>query len=83
DAAAAETTLRAQPWVIGLSVSREDGVTTWNVAVSDEHEAEWNLVPIALDGRKVAVTEFTRARQNLEDVFLAAVGASNSEEKRA
>ena len=77
DTAQAEASLRAQPWVSALHITRAEDRTTLTLSVSDEHEAEWNVLPLVLEDRKTAVIEFTRQRQNLEDVFLAAVGADN------
>jgi ABC-2 type transport system ATP-binding protein len=79
DSAAVEARLRSQPWVTGIEVMSRNGRVSWQIRVSDPDMAEAELVPLALAGGGVTVSEFVRNHQNLEDVFLSVVKENNHE----
>jgi len=80
EAALASTRERvvSQPWVQNLSVTRNDGLTCWQVSVTDEAAAEDQLQRLILEDRSLNVKHFGRKTYNLEEVFLELVGKENS-----
>jgi ABC-2 type transport system ATP-binding protein len=74
DASQAKARLVNQPWVQSLSVEDNDGLTTWQVKVSDEDAAEDEMLLLILEDRSLRVKSFTRKTHNLEEVFLNLVG---------
>jgi ABC-2 type transport system ATP-binding protein len=71
------TRVRSQPWVQDLHGAAEDGLTTWQVSVSDPDAAEAQLLRLVLTDPAVTVTAFGRKVYNLEEVFLSLVEGSN------
>jgi ABC-2 type transport system ATP-binding protein len=67
-----------QPWVQNLSMTAEDGLTCWQVSVTDEAAAEDLLLQLILEDRSLQVKHFGRKTYNLEEVFLELVGKENS-----
>jgi ABC-2 type transport system ATP-binding protein len=74
DASRAQARVAGQPWVQSLAVEARDGLTTWQVSVSDDDAAEDEMLPLILEGREVRVKSFGRKTHNLEEVFLNLVG---------
>ena len=81
DSASVEARLRSQPWVTGIEAISKNGSIRWRIRVSDPVTAEAQLVPLALAGGDVIVSEFGCKTQSLEDVFLSIVKQSNHEYK--
>lgn len=79
DSASVEARLRSQPWVTGIQEMSRNGRVSWQIRVSDPDLAEAQLVPLALAGGGVTISEFGRKAQNLEEVFLSIVRESNHE----
>ena len=80
DSAPVEACLRSQPWVTGIEMMSKNGKVSWQIRVSDPDLAEAQLVPLALAGG-VAVCEFGRKAQNLENVFMNIVKENNHDYK--
>ena len=80
DSAGVEARLRGQPWVTGIEEMSRNGRVSWQIRVSDPDVAEAELVPLALAGGGVTVSEFGRNHRNLEEVFMSIVGAAQSKE---
>jgi ABC-2 type transport system ATP-binding protein len=80
DAALAEARERVngQPWVQNLSIAADDGLTCWQVSVSDDAAAEDLLLRLLLEDRSLKVKHFGRKTYNLEEVFLTLVAKENS-----
>ncbi len=78
DASRAQRRLESQPWVKSLSVDAKNGLTTWQVSVSDEDAAEDQMLTLILEERDVRVKSFGRKMHNLEEVFLNMVGEEKS-----
>lgn len=78
NADAAQARVAAQPWVAALDVTARNGYVHWNVSVTDEAAAEARLLPLVFADGQVAVREFGRRQQNLEDVFLKLVEEDNN-----
>ena len=76
DSASVEARLRSQPWVTGIETLSKNGRVSWQIRVSDPDLAEAQLVPLALAGGGVTISEFGRKAQNLEDVFMNIVKES-------
>jgi ABC-2 type transport system ATP-binding protein len=78
DIAEARSRVASQPWVQNLSVAGEDGLTNWQVSVSDDAAAEDLLLRLILEDRSLKVKHFGRKTYNLEEVFLTLVAKENS-----
>jgi ABC-2 type transport system ATP-binding protein len=77
DSMGVEARLRSQPWVTGLEEMSRNGRVSWLIQVSDPDLAEAQLVPLALAGGGVTISEFGRKTQNLEEVFMNIVEENN------
>jgi ABC-2 type transport system ATP-binding protein len=62
----------SQPWVKGVSVEEESGITTWQVSVSDPQAAESGLFKLLAENQ-VEVLEFRRRQYDLEDIFMQVI----------
>jgi len=80
DSAGVEARLRGRPWVTGIEEMSRNGRVSWQIRVSDPDVAEAELVPLALAGGGVTVSEFGRNHRNLEEVFMSIVGAAQIKE---
>jgi len=67
-----------QSWVTNLSVTADDGLTCWQVSVTDNAAAEDQLLGLILEDHSLKVKHFGRKTYNLEEVFLELVGKENS-----
>ena len=65
--------LSALPWVTHASAKARNGSTIWHVSVSDEAVAEASLLRHVLSDTMVTVTEFSRKKYELEEVFMEIV----------
>jgi ABC-2 type transport system ATP-binding protein len=74
----AQGRVTGQPWVQNLSIAANDGLTCWQVSVSDEAAAEDQLLWLILEDRSLKVKHFGRKSYNLEEVFLELVEKENS-----
>ncbi len=63
----------ALPWVTNTAVTHHNGTSTWQVSVSDAAAAEATLLRHVLADRNLTVTEFSRKKYELEEVFMAIV----------
>jgi ABC-2 type transport system ATP-binding protein len=71
----AYTAINQQAWVSQIEVSQQNGVTVWQVSVTDEAAAEDQLLNLLVsNGAKVA--DFGRKEYALEDIFLDIVERS-------
>ena len=70
--------VEGQPWVQHLSMAADDGLTCWQVSVTDDAAAEDLLLRLILEDRSLKVQHFGRKTYNLEEVFLELVGKENS-----
>jgi ABC-2 type transport system ATP-binding protein len=61
------------PWVTHASAKARNGSTIWQVSVSDEAVAEASLLRHVLSDTTVTVTEFSRKKYELEEVFMEIV----------
>jgi ABC-2 type transport system ATP-binding protein len=78
DASQAQARVAAQPWVKSITSEAKDGVTTWQVGVTDEVAAEDQMLLLILEDRDLRVKSFGRKTHNLEEVFLTIVGEEGS-----
>jgi len=74
-----EERLQQLSWVTQASASHHNGSTTWQVGVSDEAKAETHLLRHILADEAVVVTEFSRKKYQLEEVFMDLVQGDNDE----
>jgi hypothetical protein len=54
-----------------------DGLTTWEVAVTDPAAAEAHLLQLITSDPSAVIVNFGRKTHNLEEVFLSLVNRSN------
>jgi ABC-2 type transport system ATP-binding protein len=73
-----EERLQQLSWVTQTSAARQNGVTTWQVRVSDEAAAEEHLLRHILADGELVVTEFNRKKYDLEEVFMDLVQGDNN-----
>ena len=78
DVSGAQARVANQPWVRSLNVESNNGVSNWQVSVSDEDAAENQMLRLILEDRTVSVKNFSRKIHNLEEVFLSLVGEESS-----
>ena len=78
DAARVQARLASQPWICSLTSEAKNGLTTWQVGVTDENVAEDQLLRLVLDDREARVKSFGRKTHNLEEVFLNLVQMEDS-----
>ncbi len=76
DSAQAQARLASQPWVQTIAAA-EDGLSTWQVSVSDPDAAEDQLLRLVLQDPGLRVKSFGRKSYNLEEVFLNLVEGSH------
>jgi ABC-2 type transport system ATP-binding protein len=61
------------PWVTHTTVAQHNGTSTWSISVSDETAAESALLRHILADPVTTVTEFSRKKYELEEVFMEIV----------
>ncbi len=61
------------PWVTHSLVTRHNGTSLWQVSVGDEAAAEASLLRHVLADPAATVTEFSRKKYELEEVFMEIV----------
>ena len=61
------------PWVSHTAVKQSGCISTWQVGVSDEVKAEKDLLRQVLSDSAITVTEFSRKKYELEEVFMETV----------
>jgi ABC-2 type transport system ATP-binding protein len=65
------------PWVTNINAKQLNGNTIWQVNISDEAAAEASLLRNALADPAVIVTEFSRKKYELEEVFMEIIKGDN------
>jgi len=78
DGKSAHQNILGHPWVESVTVESTDADTTLNVKVTDEHQAEAELLRLVLADSDTVVTEFGRRKHNLEEIFLEIVEGDKS-----
>ena len=68
-----EKRLSGLPWVTHTTVTQHNGSSIWQVSVSDEAAAENTLLRHVLADHSLTVTEFSRKKYELEEVFMEIV----------
>jgi ABC-2 type transport system ATP-binding protein len=58
------------PWVSAVDVTQRNGTTGWQVSVTEESAAEADLLRQVLADERVTVTEFSRKKYELEEIFM-------------
>jgi ABC-2 type transport system ATP-binding protein len=82
DGQAAQTRIAQQPWVTSVTAEASSGATALQVAVTDEHTAESQLLRLVLADADATVTEFGRKKHNLEEIFLDIVEGDKANDNR-
>jgi ABC-2 type transport system ATP-binding protein len=78
DGKSAQGHIAHQPWVTSVAAQAQDGLTNFQITVSDEKAARAQLLRLILADPDSTVTEFGRKTYNLEQVFLGIVEGDNS-----
>lgn len=65
--------LELLPWISHTSVTQHNSSSLWQISVSDEAEAETDLLRYVLEDQNVTVIQFDRKKYELEEVFLEIV----------
>jgi ABC-2 type transport system ATP-binding protein len=79
DVAEAAARLSSQPWVSNLKASQKKGYTLWQVSVTDDAAAKDQLLRIVLRDDGLRVTEFSRKKYELEEVFMNIIEGAERE----
>lgn len=73
DSVRARQRVEREPWVDAISTSASNGVAIWQVAVTDQAQAEAQLLRRVLATEDVDVLSFGRRQVELEEVFMQLV----------
>ena len=73
DVAAIRQAIEEQPWVRSVDMSDAGTHTKWSLTATDESSAEKNLLRMMLGNESVTIKEFSRRKDELEDVFMKIV----------
>jgi ABC-2 type transport system ATP-binding protein len=74
-----EKRLRQLNWITHARAARHNGTTVWQVGVSDAVAAETQLLRHILADEEITVTEFSRKKYDLEEVFMKLVKGDHDE----
>ena len=77
DAVPTMTRIKALPWVSDVEAATRNGFVIWQVGVTDEQAAQAHLLRRVLADESLAVVEFSRKTQQLEEVFMDIVKGGN------
>jgi ABC-2 type transport system ATP-binding protein len=69
--------LSAFPWVQAAKCQHQNGVSYWQVEVSDEDQADRYLLRSVLEDPDLQVVEYQRKKYELEEVFLDIIKGDN------
>ena len=75
-----ENQLGKFPWVTHTQITRHSEGSTWQISVSDQAVAEEKLLRFVLDDPAVTVTDFSRKKYELEEVFME-IGKGNDNDR--
>jgi ABC-2 type transport system ATP-binding protein len=78
DGKSAHQNILGHPWVESVTIDSTNADTTLNVKVTDEHQAEAELLRLVLADSDTLVTQFGRRKYNLEEIFLEMVEGDKS-----
>jgi ABC-2 type transport system ATP-binding protein len=67
------TLVASQPWVSSLTTAGDDGLTHWEVGVTDEASAERDLLRLVQADGHTPIVAFGRKRAGLEEIFIKLV----------
>lgn len=73
-----EARLSALAWIKHARATHRDDSTIWQVSVSDAIAAEADLLRLVLEDKRIVVTEFSRKKYELEEVFMEIVKGGNN-----
>lgn len=73
DASRTQKHLQSFAWVQDVMIGHQNGKTAMTIVVKDEEAAERSLLREVLSDENLIVLEFSRNKQNLEEVFLSLV----------
>ncbi len=68
-----------QPWVSTIEAMSENGMTRWQVGVSDESAAERQFFRLLAQEEHVVVVEYGRKKFELEEIFMQLVEGDNDD----
>lgn len=60
-------------WIRNIQVTQHNGSSVWQVSVNDQKIAERDLLRIFIEEKELTVTEFSRKKFDLEEIFIQTV----------
>ncbi|MCB9419810.1 MAG: ABC transporter ATP-binding protein [Ardenticatenaceae bacterium] len=79
DSSSLSQKIRQQPWVSHVETAQQNGVTQWQVTVTDETAAEQQFFRLLAGEESVVVTGYGRKRYELEEIFMQLVEGDDNE----
>lgn len=73
--------LKSLPWITNITVNKYNDTSIWHVGVNDEGVAEKKLLRWIMKDQEVVVTEFSRVKYELEEVFMEIVRGDRNDRK--
>jgi ABC-2 type transport system ATP-binding protein len=73
DTSETQSRITSLTWVSSIDVSSKNGLTTWQVRVTDDSMAKAQLLRLVMSDERLNVLEFGRKKYELEEVFLSIV----------
>ncbi len=71
--------VRQQPWVSHIETAQQNGITRWQITVTDEKAAEQQLFRLLAGEGDAVVTEYGRKKYELEEIFMELVEGVDNE----
>ncbi|MBD3196453.1 MAG: ATP-binding cassette domain-containing protein [Candidatus Lokiarchaeota archaeon] len=68
-----QKSLLKQQWITDIQSEISENAQKWYINISDEDQAEKNLLRLLLKDDNVSITEFYRKKYELEDIFLKVI----------
>jgi len=67
------------PWVTHVQAGKVNGTQVWDISINDEQAAEKHLLRTVLESPEIIVTEFSKKKYELEDIFMEIVKGDNGD----
>ena len=77
--AAVKAKLDGMPWIAGIMEKKNNGLTQWQVSVSDPDLAKREMLPLLVGFAECTVIHYGRKERELEEVFMQVVSGDNHE----
>jgi ABC-2 type transport system ATP-binding protein len=74
-----QSMLQSLPWVTNVKGTPRNGVSDWQIRVSNQEVAETQLLRQILTNHRVVVTDFNRKKYELEEIFIDLVKGNRND----